>query len=355
MKKIIYSTVFIFFVSLYSNATVWRVNNNTTADADFTQLSTAFASASVMNGDTLYVEPSSSLYNNASLNKQLVIIGNGFRLDTAGSANGNPGLQENVNFSQMSWIRFQSGSTNSVVIGMTLTTIYFDDATNDITIERCNIGSGSIRFWSGGGSVQNISVRKCLFGWGGGQGIFNSSNITVTNLTIENCIFYGIPQINPNLASTNIIFRNNTADYFQGTGVYVANNIFITNSLSTFNSCIIRNNIFVRNQPATPSLAIGPLSTNGNNLVGQTLTSLIVNTGSDDGRFQLAAGSPAIGGGVDIGGVKPDCGAFGGPDPYVLSGIPNIPTIYSLEFPNGNSVPSGTSTILIDFSTRGNN
>ena len=49
--------------------------------------------------------------------------------------------------------------------------------------------------------------------------------------------------------------------------------------------------------------------------------------GSTDGQYQLKAGSPAIGAGED--GV--DIGAFGGPDPYVLSGVPSIPVIYELD------------------------
>ena len=39
---------------------------------------------------------------------------------------------------------------------------------------------------------------------------------------------------------------------------------------------------------------------------------------SDDAKWKLKAGSPAIGAGVS--GV--DCGVFGGVTPYVLSGVP---------------------------------
>ena len=50
-------------------------------------------------------------------------------------------------------------------------------------------------------------------------------------------------------------------------------------------------------------------------------------TESSDGRWKLKAGSPAIGAGE--GGV--DCGAYGGPNPYILSGLPVGPTIYELN------------------------
>jgi hypothetical protein len=162
-------------------------------------------------------------------------------------------------------------------------------------------------------------------------------------------VFY----VNANSIGTGNIVRNNvfkTGGDVQLTNFYVANNLFLCGQNSTFLNSIVKNNIFTFNQTG---VTVGPLNVNGNNLVSQTEASLIVNTGSDDGRFQLAGGSPAIGGGVDIGGNKPNCGAFGGNDPYKLSGIPGIPTIYSLTVPA--SIPLGSPTMNVTFSTRNNN
>jgi hypothetical protein len=77
-----------------------------------------------------------------------------------------------------------------------------------------------------------------------------------------------------------------------------------------------------------------------NNIVSNNVTDngqVFVGTGSTDGQWQLKPGSPAIGAGV--GGV--DCGMFGGDSPYVLSGIPSIPTIYFFNAPleGGNQLP----------------
>ena len=52
---------------------------------------------------------------------------------------------------------------------------------------------------------------------------------------------------------------------------------------------------------------------------------------------ELKAGSPAIGGGVS----GADCGAFGGPAPYVLSGVPNLPHIYEADVPASATSDSG--------------
>lgn len=58
---------------------------------------------------------------------------------------------------------------------------------------------------------------------------------------------------------------------------------------------------------------------------------------STDAKWQLKAGSPAIGAGT--GGE--DCGAFGGVTPYVLSGIPALPHIYDATIPSTASSQEG--------------
>lgn len=358
MKKFLFSALIAFLYFNLSAQTVYRVNNNANLSNSnavppnsFSSLNAAIAAAS--DGDIIYLEPSPNDYGGLNLSKSLTFIGNGYFLD--GTNGGNPGLQENINLSTISSINLQSGSEGSNFIGLNVSSFLFSSigVDADVTIEKCRITNDNFALYASSGSTtNNVTVRKSYFNGVQPVNIFDSSNYTVNNLTVENCIFGNRADINPSSSSTNIVFRNNTASRLIGTGVYVANNIFTSTNNSSFNTCVVRNNVFVANQPGVTT---GPLTTNGNNLIGQTLTNVIVNTGSTDGKFQLAAGSPAIDGGVDIGGTKPDCGAFGGPDPYVLSGIPDIPTIYELSLPNGNSVPAGTTTIDINFSTRSNN
>lgn len=353
----------IFVLVLFSTAmtaqTVYRVNNNSnlsnssaTPPNSYDDVDDAIAAAS--NGDIIYLEPSPSSYGTILLSKSLTFIGNGYYLD--GANNGNANLQENTNLSTVTQFYLNAGSEGSTFIGLNVTRFYFNSiATNaNITIEKCRITDANSALYSPSNNIlNNITVKKCYFSNTSTINIFDNSSYTLNNLSIENCIFNGRLDARPSSSSTNLVFRNNTvAGQFDGIGLYVANNIFLSSSNSSFNTCVVRNNVFVANQPG---ITTGPLSTNGNNLIGQTLTDIIVNAGSADGQYQLAVGSPAIDGGVEIGGVKPDCGAFGGPDPYVLSGIPDIPTIYEFSLPNGNSVPAGTTTIDIDFSTRSNN
>jgi len=364
MKKNALFTVlaFVVFTTFSYAQTVWRVNNNPAADADFLSLAGAIANANVMDGHIIYVEPSSTSYGNVTnFNKSLTIIGNGYLLDQ------NTGLQENEESSNFGFIRLNAGSEGTRLVGLVIGTLEFSTnlaTPTDITIEKCRFtqnaaitNNASTPF-----TLSNISIKKSYFSSSGTTSVFNDADTILNNLFIENCIFERSVNSNPSPSSTNLVFRNNVADATILTGYYVANSIFVLGFAPTFNSCVVRNNIFVSTSPnGVPANPVGlSFPDNGTNLFGATITDIYdFGTGTADGKFQLVTGgtnpNPAVGGGVEIGGLKPDCGPFGVPDPYVLSGIPDVPTIYTLSIQGGNSVPSGTNEIFIDFSTRSNN
>ncbi|OQX80559.1 MAG: hypothetical protein B6D61_01855, partial [Bacteroidetes bacterium 4484_249] len=81
MRKISILTVLAIVFAMSANATVWRVNNNTQVDADFSNLQTAVNDAGVLPYDTLYVEASNTSYGNVDVNKPLIIIGAGYFLN----------------------------------------------------------------------------------------------------------------------------------------------------------------------------------------------------------------------------------------------------------------------------------
>ena len=68
----------------------------------------------------------------------------------------------------------------------------------------------------------------------------------------------------------------------------------------------------------------------------------------EDARYQLHPNSPAKG----VGENGTDAGAFGGDEPYILSGIPSIPTIYQLTVPS--NVPQG-GTLNVQIKAKINN
>ena len=351
MKQL--TTLLILFITVTQvHAKIWRVNNNVGVNADFTTFNAAVNSGSVLAGDTLHIEASATTYSTASviLNKRLVVIGVGYFLDPADvTTPGNAGLQVATQRSAIDFIRVADGANGSRFIGITFPSgVYLNGsaATMDVLFEK-DLFLSSVTFETG--TINGVAFRKCFF---------NSAQIgvnapaTVTNFTCENSIFNGFnAYLNlGTLSGSGNVMRNNTfyATYI-GTlsNVYFANNIISdANYEWVFTNCTVKNNLFAKNQ-ALPGTATA-------NQVNVNMTNVFTLAGSYDGRLQLKAGSPAIGAGLTVGGVvSPDCGAFGATDPYRLSGIPNVPAIYSLTVPT--SIPSGSATMNVTFSTRNNN
>ena len=68
--------IFTGILYLQANATIWRVDNVSLHDADFTDLQSAHDGASA--GDTLYVAGTDNDNGDCILTKKLTIIGNGY-------------------------------------------------------------------------------------------------------------------------------------------------------------------------------------------------------------------------------------------------------------------------------------
>lgn len=340
-----------------SFARIWRVNNNAGVVADFSDINTAISSASVLAGDTIHVEPSATTYSGiTTVNKRLIFIGAGYFLDPADATfPANTGLQVATKASSINSMQIASlAAAGSKFMGLrfasTVTLYGMTPASTpspvNLTFERVFFGGG-ITFSSNGANnhVDGITIRKCYF-----DAILINSSATASNLTVENCIFW-TAYCQLSLTGSNNVVRNNSF-YVTGTGssivnAYVANNIFSFNGQNSFTNCTIKNNLFAAAQTLPGTATGNQVSINmANVFVGGT-------TGPRDPRVQLKAGSPAIGAGVTISGYTPDAGAFGATDPYKLSGIPAVPSIYSLTVPA--SIPTGTATMNVTFSSRNNN
>ncbi|RYD82591.1 MAG: right-handed parallel beta-helix repeat-containing protein [Sphingobacteriales bacterium] len=349
MKKTLLVAALIFAFS-FSYAKIWRINNNAGITADFTTVTAAINSTLVQSGDTLHIEASAATYpvSGNVIPKSLTYIGVGYFLDPANSTEpANTGLQVSTQNSILQFLRLGSEASGSKFIGITFSGAIYLNGTSNIAIERCYFYS-NLHFENG--INNNVSLRKSFF--------INSNQVstavasTVTNFVCENNIFFNSSFVNmPQLSGSGNIFRNNTVSGFNGmtlVNTYVANNIFGITPQCNFTNCTIKNNLFQIAQTLPGTATNNQVSVNMNNVVvGGT-------TGSLDSRMQLKPGSPAIAAGLTVGTViTPDCGAFGATDPYKLSGIPNIPTIYTMNVPA--SIPSGSATMNVTFSTRNNN
>lgn len=300
-----------------------RVNNNTDFNADFTTLQAAVTAAS--NNDTIYVEGSAIAYEGATINKPLTIVGPGYFLDE------NPKTQaNNVPATINTNIIFASGSEGSSIMGFKLlssSTIRLN--VSDITITRNHPYIVAID-----DICSNIVLTQNYFSYG----------ITVTS---------GTGQLTNSIISNNIITTTVVTRSTSGTTI-VSNNVFMstgaTYPIDVYNATV-QNNILAgpnnsinENSGNTISynlLANDGTDSNGNQYnIDMNLVFADYNNAlglSTDGKWDLIAGSLAIGAGIN----GTDCGAFYGPTSYVLSGVPNLPHIYEADVPASATSDSG--------------
>lgn len=323
-----------------THATIRRVNNVPGSSAPYATLFAAVSAAA--SGDTIHVEGSATSYFDLNINKRLVVIGPGYFLN---EANANPNTQFNKNGAVVVNLGFQAGSKGSVVMGLEIrNSLTVSDSL--ITIQRNIINNTAIYLAYTGHSFGD-TVRNNYFL--GASQVTNSGGYKSDGLMLYNNIF---------AVSYNGLYIYNLAN----ASGYVINNSFISNDPLTFNCAnfTFQNNIFNKASFGTllPSniflknIAFSGIPAGGGDSLGVNMTGIylgwpVAGSYSTDGRFKLMPGAPAAGFGM-LAGVPVDCGAFGGPAPYVLSGMPPIPGIYDLQAPE--TVPSGTAQISISVS-----
>lgn len=309
-KQLLLSLIFVLLCGFISGQHLIRVNNNPGADPDYATLQAANDAAS--NGDTIYVEGSPTDYDGANISKKLVIIGPGYFLTDNDSTQAF-GIAATFN----SEMNFNAGAAGSIITGCILKN-NINLYVNDISIIRCNVSYIYNR-----SDVNNILILQNYLN----SISMDSYGYKITNSVISNNIIS--VQIDCGSSSGNLQIVNNvfTYDYYPISvfNASIANNIITSTTygiiVNTGNA--INNNI----------LAVAGTNANGNQYNVAMANVFVDFSGSlnysDDAKWKLKTGSPAIGAGVS--GV--DCGAFGGPTPYVLSGVPNLPHIYEATIP----------------------
>lgn len=329
-------------------AKIWRVNN-TGVTADFTTAQTAHDAGSVVNGDTIHFEPSGLSYGALSLQKRLVIIGNGYYLGSLVN-NANPGLQANTSPSKIDQLYIFSGGSNSVVMGMNCADVYIGYASLATGVVFKRNWATSVQFYNGNTSncvvAQNFINSTILGSTGSHTNAVISNNIIGTYIQMD---------ANDNGSFTNNIIgaANLNQAIVQIQNFTVRNNIRLqATGGSTFANCTIQNNM-----DCTGGSIFG--NTDGN-LANVNISNVFVGwptigLNSFDGRFALAGGSPAAGagyGGADMGAILNTGNVNNNlADTYVRSGMPNVPSVFKLDAP----LTVNTNTLPITVSTKTNN
>ena len=318
---------FLLIANLQAFATIWQVNNIVGVYSNFTSLQAAYNAAS--SGDTLYIYGSSTGYGDLSMTKPLTLIGPGYYLSQ------NPQTQSNYTPASINVLYFRPNSGGSVVMGLTIGQI--SCKTSNITIRRNMLLNGVQVSDSSLSNNSNIIVSQNYIA----GGCVQTYSGIVSNVTVSNNIIVGCISLN---TGSNYTVLNN---YISGT-VYMNNGTFKNNihsnynintgsTSSTFTNTVVQNNVFSGRTLSNGSVEIA-IDTPANKINFTSLSLVFTQTGSNDGKYQLKTGSPAIG--FAYGGG--DCGPFGSGSPYILSGMPNIPSVYEFIVP-----PAGGSNLSI--------
>jgi len=298
-------------------STVRIVNNQPNTDPDYNTVYGAITASA--HGDTIYICGSPSDYGNVNVNKRLTIIGPGYFLTE------NPHTQVSGFTARIEKIDFQSGSSGSVVTGMEIDHVTISASNLSLLRNYLNCDSGLsdavVYIYSG---HSNILIAQNYFKY---NNPYSSSSGLID--------MYG--------NNSGILISNNILRSYEGGNIEIpaTSSATIENNVITGGVVVINNTLFQNNIqyscPFTNGTAnqvrnnLGDLEQFGSadgNQSNVTMSEVFCYTGSTDAQFMLLPGSPASGAGLS--GV--DCGAFGGPAPYVLSGMPaDIPSIYELE------------------------
>jgi hypothetical protein len=319
MKKLTtFFAVLIIMTAMIMNVSAkkWRVNNVPGINANFSTLVAAYNGSSA--GDTIYLEGTGIPYVPPdTIKKKLIIIGPGYFLSD------NDSTQANKAPASIYIITFGRGSDGSVITGINITYIIYISDCSNITVQR-NYIAQNVYFYNYRNNITNILIKQNFIN---GSIYQNSGTKAITNLFILNNYIQTVHLEN---VSTTPIIMNNViySNYYMYNAEYF-------NNINTYSGYVLAggsNNNFYNN-----IFAAGGTDANGNKY-GINMSNVFVGTpNSQDGQYRLKTGSPAKAAGY--GGV--DCGMFGNSQPYVLSGIPQVPHIFDAKVENAGSSGTG--------------
>lgn len=333
-------------------AATWRVNNTPGSLADHSTIQAAINAAA--NGDTILVEGSAIKYQTFTLrDKRLNIIGPGYRV---GANLGTPAnklgavINDLICYIENTTSTPETGSVSgSLIMGFEFVgDLEVRSMATGVTIARCYFGGRRPRVFG-----TDITFTQCFFS---SSGSAMDITPTSTGLRVENCL---MPEATIQFSSLlyppvpSFHFSNNLMrqppSLPSGSMVTLDNNIFLNSSSSLNLGVIARNNLFFGTVP-TNIVGTGNLAYDSPTVVMANFNS---SAATFDSRYQLVASlaagpvNPAFNGGVD----GTHIGPFGGANPYILSGVPPLPTIDELTVPQF-ATPGGELVIRVKVSER---
>lgn len=318
---------------------ILRVNNDQNVTGVNVYRSAQAAHDAAQGGDILVLEPSNIDYGVLILSKPLKIYGNGYFLDT------NTELRIDDRSSRLQELHFNTGSDGSEVYGLE---IISNDSevticgVSNIRIERCLLSAIDIDTENLEGTttsdVSNITIARNFLENIRANQIYSESYHPISHVLVTNNIFSELSGGEGDLYAADAYgwaVINNT---FIGTA---GGEIFLSNALFENNVCFEMGDglgLVLKNVASNFNISSGNDINGGignqNNVV---FTDVFVSNGSADEKWKIKETSSlktAGQGGTEV-------GAFGGADPYVVSGIGLLPSVTELiiEGDGSNDIP----------------
>ncbi len=345
MKSLL--TIFLSLVFLISGMaqTVRRVNNIAGVSGTNVYTTAQAAHDAAVANDILIIDPSDpsiTSYGDLTLTKPLKIYGNGYFLTK------NTELKADQRNSSLGSVYFNTGSGGSEIYGITASTLYIHGVSY-ITVSRNNF-SNIILYNTNKVSTTNTSVSNIVISRNYLSYISESSTpgYTISNVLINNNILNYISALN-DPRNQSWVIRHNTITSQPNTGtVLIANCVFENNLLTGSGAFNYTGVTFSYNVSTGSTFSIGTGNVNNYDLI---TNSEILGSGagiSADEAFQIKAGSAL----KTLGSGSTEVGAFGGTTPYIVSGIPPIPSITSMV---NTGTGDATTPIKVTISVKSNN
>lgn len=311
MKKLLLLALFLVSQITFAQ-NILRVNNTTGVKGVGVYDSFDAAQKAAVNGDIIYLDPSSTSYGSITITKKLTVIGNGFHL----ANNTNASFDRRTAI--LTGVTFNSGSQNTNLIGLHITGTISVNVEN-ISVKRCRLDYPTYVYADRFSLIQSLVTTSSV------SGSYSKKS--------SNCIF-----------SNNIFLNSSTVTYFSGASI--VNNVFELGGYTFYDleGCIFSNNIIdtgtyttgifyktaigntISNNICTSPAGLPSGSGNVNDVNISTIFK-ISNPWDDintlEANLQLADNSPA----KTAGAGKTPIGIYAGVNPYIPSGLPNIPTV----------------------------
>lgn len=317
MKKIFTTSVLFAVLAITAttaDAKSWRINNDVTQKADFTDLNAAMSSNDVVADDTLYLDPGCNLIEDQTVTKRVTIVGPGyFRVNTP---------HRFASISGKLYLKAQYIKVEGIVMDSGIT--YLCD--NYITLERCKIRTLYINEVWDQHEAQYATIRQCyVINVRGGSNLSYPSKTAFA--TIENCIIrinnnHTIQNLyTPTIRNCYLAYTGTSNSYYvfdKISNATIKNNILININYKTQIFSSVTNSIVSNNVMSCAEDTYSAYTTNNKFLNSGDESAVFALEGINDQLYQLKTDSPAKGYATDEG----DCGPFGGGYPYVLNGQP---------------------------------